>query len=189
VKTALLGGTFDPVHLGHLFMADEVLARLAYERILFVPTYVPPHKQSAPLASSTQRVEMLRIATSGRSELGVLAYEVEQREVSYTVSTLRHLYETGEVTDKPGLIIGEDLVDGFDRWREVDTIVELADIVLVRRPGNDGVGLTRPHLEVDNLLLEISASDIRERVAAGMPYRYLVLPSVFEYIEERGLYR
>jgi nicotinate-nucleotide adenylyltransferase len=132
---------------------------------------------------------MLEIATSGRQEFGVLAYEVERREVSYTVSTLRHLYEGGEVTGKPGLIIGEDLVEGFDEWREVDAVVELADIILVRRPGNDHVQLDWPHVEIDNLLLEISASEIRDRATAGMPFRYLVLPSVFDYIEKHGLYR
>ncbi|MFP4549341.1 MAG: nicotinate (nicotinamide) nucleotide adenylyltransferase [Spirochaetales bacterium] len=185
----MFGGTFDPVHIGHLVMADEVLARLDYERVLFVPTYVPPHKQQSPLASSAQRIAMLELATANRPEFGVLAYEIEQEAVSYTVSTLRHLNESDELTGKPGLMIGEDLVDGFEDWRDVETIVQLADIILLRRPGNGGSQLNRPHCEVDNLSLEISASEIRERANARMPFRYLVLPTVFDYIEERGLYR
>ncbi|MFW6288560.1 MAG: nicotinate-nucleotide adenylyltransferase [Spirochaetota bacterium] len=189
MKTAILGGTFDPVHIGHLLMADEVLARLGYERVLFIPARVPPHKRDSPVASASSRVEMLRRAVADRDVFGVDTFEIDQAGVSYTVRTLRHLVASPEVTGKPGLIMGEDLVSGFDSWREADEVEALADLILVRRPVDDGVRFDRPHTLVENVLLEVSSTEIRERISGGLPYRYLVTPPVFEYIETKGLYR
>lgn len=170
-------------------MADEVLARLDYEQIRFIPTRVPPHKRETPVADAKQRVEMLRLAVADRSEFVVDTFEIDEKGVSYTVRTLRHLVASEEVTGKPGLIVGEDLVAGFDSWRGVEEIEELADLILVRRPVNDAPEFNRPHTAVDNVLLGISATEIRERVREGLPYRYLVPPPVFGYIESYGLYR
>ncbi len=189
MKTAILGGTFDPVHIGHLLMADEVLVRLGYERVLFIPARVPPHKRDAPVADASSRVEMLRRAVADRDAFEVDTFEIDQEGVSYTVRTLRHLAESPEVTGKPGLIMGEDLVAGFDSWREVDEVEALADLILVRRPVDGPVRFDRPHTLVENVLLEVSSTEIRERIRGGLPYRYLVTPPVFEYIETNGLYR
>lgn len=189
MRTAILGGTFDPIHIGHLLMADEVLARLGYERVRFIPTRVPPHKREAPVADAMQRLEMLSLATADRDEFLVDTFETDQEGVSYTVRTLRHLVESDEVTGKPGLIMGEDLVAGFDSWRDADEIEELADLILVRRPVAGAPEFERPHTHVQNVLLDISSTEIRERVRTGLPYRYLVPPAVFRYIESNGLYR
>jgi nicotinate-nucleotide adenylyltransferase len=177
------------VHLGHLLMADEVLARLGYQQIRFIPTRVPPHKQAAPTANARQRVEMLRIATGDRNDFVVDTFEVDTEGVSYTVRTLRHLIEGGFITGRPGLIIGEDLVEGFDSWREADEIVELADIILVRRPIGATRAFSRPHRTVENLQVDISSTDVRERARSGLPFRYLVPPGVFEYLERHRPYR
>lgn len=188
MRTAILGGTFDPVHVGHLLMADEVLARLDYEQIRFVPARVPPHKPERPAADAEDRLAMLRIAVEGRPEFVVDPFELEQEGVSYTVRTLRHLISDPGVTGRPGLIIGEDLVAGFDEWREADEIEELADLILVRRPGPDPPPFTRHHTLIENLTLEVSSTEIRDRVRAGLPFRYLVVPAVYSYIQEHGLY-
>lgn len=189
MKTAILGGTFDPIHIGHLLMADEVLARFGYQQVRFIPTRVPPHKRDAPAASARQRRDMLDLAVADREEFVVDTFELDQEGVSYTVRTLRHLVESDEVTGKPGLIMGEDLVGGFDSWRDADEIEELADLILVRRPVDAAPEFDRPHTHVENVLLDISSTEIRERVRTGLPYRYLVPRRVFEYIEANGLYR
>ena len=189
MRTAILGGTFDPVHVGHLLMADEVLSHGGYERILFVPARVPPHKSHLPAASPAQRLAMLELATADRPEFAVNAFEIERNGLSYTVDTLRHLTETGAIHEKPGLIIGEDLVSGFEQWRDPDAVAALADLILVRRPGAEGATFHRPHTLLDNLVLEISSTEIRDRIARGVTYRYLVLPSVYNYIEQHRLYR
>ncbi len=188
MRTAILGGTFDPVHIGHLFMADEVLARLDYDQIRLVPARVPPHKIDAPAANATHRLQMLELAVAGRKEFVVDRFEIDQNGVSYTVKTLEYLIASGSVTGRPGLIIGEDLVAGFERWRDADRVADLADLVLVRRPGTNGERFGRKHRSIDNLTLDISSTQIRTRVRRGLPYRYLVPPTVYDYIREHGLY-
>ncbi len=193
MTTAIFGGTFDPVHVGHLVMADEVLARLQYGQIRFIPARISPHKRGEPAATAEDRLAMLRLATAGRDEFVVDPYEIEQEGPSYTVQTLRHLQESGIVTGKPGLIIGEDLVSRFDSWREAHEIERLADLILVRRPAQDGrhrpPRFDRVHRSIDNVMLAVSATEIRRRVPEGLPFRYLVTPEVYRYIRERKLYR
>ncbi|TVQ23668.1 MAG: nicotinate (nicotinamide) nucleotide adenylyltransferase [Spirochaetaceae bacterium] len=189
MKIAMLGGTFDPIHIGHLMIADEVRARLGYDRIVFVPAYSPPHKSGAPLATADQRIGMIEASLRGRPEFELERFEVDQRGVSFTVETLRHLARCGRGADRPGLIIGQDLVGGFETWREVDAIVEMSDLIVVGRPGESGTGLVRPHRTIDNPLLDISSTEIRRRVAESLPYRYLVHPGVFDFIARERLYR
>jgi nicotinate-nucleotide adenylyltransferase len=188
--TAVFGGTFDPIHIGHLVMADEVLARLHYQQIRFVPARISPHKSGDPGASAGDRLTMLHLATEGRDEFAVDPCELDRSGPSYTVQTLRYLTESGIVTGRPGLIIGEDLVAGFDTWREADEVERLAELILVRRPGEGNRRrFDRAHREIDNVLLDISATDIRRRAAGSLPFRYLVTPEVYGYIRERRLYR
>jgi nicotinate-nucleotide adenylyltransferase len=190
LRTAVFGGTFDPVHIGHLLMAEEVLFHLGYERILFVPTRVPPHKSTAPEAGSEDRLVMLTIATSENPAFVVDPVEIERDEVSYTVDTIRYLLESGRIAGRPGLIIGEDLVAGFDRWREADELERLTDIIVLRRPHETESELRFPrrHTVVENAPLGVSASGIRARVREGRPYRYLVPRGVYDYIEANALY-
>ncbi len=189
MRTAVFGGTFDPVHIGHLMMADEVLHRLSYEQIRFVPARIAPHKADDPGAGPEDRLAMLRIVSADREEFVVDPYEIDRDEVSFTIHTLRYLLSRGEIDGRPGLIIGQDLVDGFDRWREADEIERLADLILVRRPGSDDVRFQRRHALVENVMLPVSATGIRERVQNGLPYRYLVTEGVYDYIRRKGLYQ
>jgi nicotinate-nucleotide adenylyltransferase len=193
MRTAVFGGTFDPVHIGHLVMADEVLSQLQYDQIRFMPARIAPHKSGEPSASAGHRLAMLRLATAERDKFVVDQYELEREGPSYTVRTLRHLISSGIVTGTPGLIIGMDLVAGFDAWREADEVERLADLILVRRPSSDGGHQTpcfdRKHHLVDNVTLAVSATEIRRRVPEGLPFRYLVTPEVYGYIRDEKLYR
>ncbi len=197
-RTAIFGGSFDPVHNGHLFVAEEVLNQLDYDRVLFVPARVPPHKSEAPRASADQRLHMLSLAIRDNPSFTVDTFEIARDTVSFTIHTVRHLLEAGSVEGRPGLVIGADLIQGFEQWREADEIERLTDIILVRRPGEpdpsrsrleEPPSFKRKHTSLDNLTLRISSSEVRERVRAGKPYRYLLPPSVYEYIETNGLYR
>ncbi len=188
MKTAMFGGSFDPIHLGHLFVADEVLIQLGYDRVLFVPAGKPPHKPGEPRACREHRLEMLRIAIGDRRQMAVEEYEINRAETSYTINTLRYLQGAGGIGERLGLIIGEDLVSGFDKWRSADEVGEMTDIILVRRPGHRDDVLTRAHTSIENLLLPISSSEIRRRIIAGEACRYLLPAGVFDYIQANGLY-
>lgn len=188
MKTAILGGSFDPIHLGHLFVADEVLVQLGYERVVFVPAGQPPHKSGAPRAAREHRLAMLHIAIGDRQQMSIEEYEINRSEVSFTIDTVHHLQDAGVIQGRPGLIIGEDLVSGFHKWRSADELEELTDIILVRRPGHSDNDFTRAHTSIENLLLPISSSDIRRRIVAGEACRYLLPAGVFDYIQANGLY-
>lgn len=186
-RIAIFGGTYDPVHVGHLFVADEVLFAFDYDRIVFVPTHIPPHKEAAAV-SGGDRVEMLRRAVSGNPRFAVEEYEIARAGVSYTIDTVRHLLEQGDVQGKPGLILGSDLVSGFEQWREPDELERITDLIVVQRPGSDAAGFSRRHSSIRNMELDISSSAVRERIREGRPFRYLLPERVVEYIETNGLY-
>ncbi|TVQ36896.1 MAG: nicotinate (nicotinamide) nucleotide adenylyltransferase [Spirochaetaceae bacterium] len=186
-RVALLGGTFDPVHVGHLFVAEEVHRLFGYQRILFVPAAQPPHKQRQPCADAQQRLEMLQLAVAGNHAFAVESWELHQGGVSYTVDTVRHL--SGRCDGRLGLIIGDDLVEGFDRWHLAQELIRRTDIMVARRDDRPLPGLLSAATALDNSPLAVSSSMIRERIGRGAAFRYLVPESVYDYIQRHGLYR
>ncbi|MBN7771556.1 nicotinate-nucleotide adenylyltransferase [Marinobacter daepoensis] len=205
----IYGGTFDPIHHGHLRLALEVSEALSVSRVHLVPSHIPPHK-GVTGASSEQRLEMIRQAIAGDSVLTLDDREVRRAGASYTAETLRQLRaELGP--ERPlVMVVGTDAFSSFDLWREWQAIPGLAHIVVVRRPGADlPVGSEAARLmaarrtesvsdlqvqpsgrvlELEPPLLDISATGIRQRVAEGRSTRYLTPDTVCQYIEAGGLY-
>ncbi|NBF40404.1 MAG: nicotinate (nicotinamide) nucleotide adenylyltransferase [Spirochaetes bacterium] len=187
MKIAILGGSFDPVHVGHLFVAEEVRINLGYERLVFVPAYQPPHKNDAPAAGPEHRLRMLELALDGREDFLVETWEIDNRGVSYTIDTVRHLYDRYPVDGRLGLIIGDDLVDGFHTWKGAEELEDMVDIIIATRQGETSARFR--HSTIDNSPLPVSSSEVRERVRAGKAYRYLVPESVYGYIRTHALYK
>lgn len=188
MRTALLGGSFDPVHVGHLFIGEVARVNLGYERVVFVPASRSPHKRAAQYADATHRIRMLELAIGERGDFTVCDWEVRNGGVSYTIDTVRHLYDTMSFDGKLGLIIGDDLAEGLETWKEIDELVDLVDIVVMNRESASETATRRPHTSVGNALIPIAASDIRAWIRAGEAYRYLVPEAVYHYIEEHELY-
>lgn len=163
--------------------------RFDYERVIFVPAHLPPHKSEGPVVSPAARLEMLNLAIGDHSRFGLESLEIDRGGVSFTIDTIRYFVESGSLTGRPGLVVGADLIDGFETWREVDDIERLADIILVRRPGFSGGRFHRRHRTIDNLELGVSSRELRARIRAGRPYQFLLPQKVVEYIELNGLYR
>lgn len=191
-RIGVFGGTFDPVHIAHLILAERAREALSLDRILFVPANIPPHKREVRMiASAAARLEMLQRALAGNEAFEVLTKEIEREGVSYTVDTLRDLsssFPASEIT----LLIGSDNAREFSTWREPESIAAIASIGVWTRPGAElpeevlpGIGYHR----IDAPLLEVSSTEIRMRVAAGRSIRYLVPDAVADYIERHGLYR
>ncbi|NIR61290.1 MAG: nicotinate-nucleotide adenylyltransferase [Gammaproteobacteria bacterium] len=204
----LFGGTFDPVHFGHLRPALEVLEALALEEVRFVPARVPPHRV-VPAAAAEDRLRMLELALEGVRGFRVDRRELERDGPSYTVDTLRSL--RGEVGDRPlVLIMGTDAFSGLAQWHRWTELIGLAHIAVACRPGATAPQ-TGPLAEwtttrrvdapsdlrgtpagrmlfVEVTQLEIAATDIRARVARGASPRYLLPQDVADYIKARGLY-
>ncbi len=184
---ALFGGSFDPVHLGHLVVAEAAADALG-ARVRLMPAREQPFKRGAARATPAQRVEMLDLAVRGNPRLAVERIELDLPAPSYTVHTLRALAER-EPGNRFTLLLGADAAAERPAWHEAGALPGLADIVVFGRPGC----AIAPNLPIRRVIevpaIEISATDVRWRVAAGRSIRYLVPDAVREYIAAHGLYR
>ena len=198
-KVGILGGTFDPPHIGHLWLATLAADNLGLGHVLLMPAARPPHKGRRPISNAADRVMMTRLAIGGDPGLDLSLVEMERPGPSYTVDSLVQLRadlgrEVGLV-----LIMAADSFAEIDAWREPDRLLELAEWAVGPRPGTPlptrealrerfGEAAARIHL-LEGPSLDVSSSEIRARVAAGRPIRYLVPRAVEELITARGLYR
>jgi nicotinate-nucleotide adenylyltransferase len=192
LRIGLLGGTFDPIHLGHLQAAAVATEGLGLERVSFVPAAVPPHRPG-PEASALDRYAMVCLATNGHRSYVPESLELDREGPSYTIDTLRELRKAhpgGEVF----LIVGSDNVADLGSWRHAEEIFSLCEVAVVLRPNEPEPPLAglpgdaRVH-RLTGRTLPVSGTAIRDRLAAGEPIETLVPPPVAEYIGKRGLYR
>jgi len=186
-RIGVLGGTFDPLHIGHLVIASEVCATLNLDTVLLVPTAAQPFKGDTSRASAVQRLEMCRLATAEDEALQVSDVDVVRGGVTYTVDTLTDLAER-----YPGaelfFIGGADALARLDEWREPERLRSLARFVVVARPGHATEVSDDRMIVVETPEMGVSSTDVRHRVATGAPWRYLVPASVAAYIVQHGLY-
>lgn len=183
-RVGVFGGTFDPVHVGHLAIALAALETVPLDRVVFVPARRSPLKTSGPVAGERDRLEMLRRATADEPRFSVSPVELERDGPSYTVETLEALREEGQLF----LILGADAAQDLPRWKDPDRVRSLATLVVARRPGTEDPG-AEGAVVLDTPLMDISARQLRERAARARSLRYLVPDPVCRYIEERALYR
>ena len=184
MRTGILGGSFDPIHHGHLILARAAREELELDRIIFIPANMSPHKADTKPATAKDRLEMVRLAIEGEEGFEASDIELRRAAPSYTVDTLREL-KTLHPADEFVLLIGADNVAKFDTWREPEEIRRLAQIAVLDRAGSS---VTR-EWPVVRRLVDISSTDIRARVAAGRSIRYLTTPQVCGYIASHSLYR
>jgi nicotinate-nucleotide adenylyltransferase len=188
MKLAVLGGSFNPVHVGHLFLAESVLSGLGYERIILVPAYESPFKPEARMVSSGDRMDMLAASIPVDPRIAIDDCEIRREGVSYTVDTLRDIIERYKPEGKPGLVLGDDLAADFPKWRKSAEILEMADIIIARRISSEGVAAPYPHRSLENDIITISSKLVRERIKNHENWRYLVPPGGRFIIEDRRLY-
>ena len=184
-KIAILGGTFNPPHLGHLIIASEVQAQLNFDEIWFMPNQEPPHKESTIGVNSAQRLEMVRRAVADNPLFKIQTIELERTGRSYTFDTMKLLTE--KYDDDFYFIIGADMIEYLPKWSKIEELVKLVTFVGVNRPDYDKQS-TYPIILMDVPNIEISSYMIREKVKMGKNIRYFVPKTVMEYIEENGLY-
>ena len=192
----LLGGTFDPPHLGHLVLGESARVQLGLDRVCFMPAGDPWRKAGREVSSAAHRLAMTHLAIAGNAGFSLDEREVERIGPTYTVDTLRELHAQG--LDDVVLIIGSDALADMPAWREPDVITALARLAVAPKGGEDGgeqawlaaqVGLEAPPIVVDMPPLPVSSTLVRERVREQLPIRYLVPEAVESYIREHGLYR
>jgi nicotinate-nucleotide adenylyltransferase len=193
----ILGGTFNPPHLAHLVCASEARSQLGLERVVLIPTGVPPHKPMEQEPGAAHRLEMCRLAAgAGRGWLTVSSIEIDRAGPSYTVDTLRQIHAS-QPGDELTFIVGGDMAWSLPSWREPEAILGLASVAVAERVGARREEV-RGRLEamagaaaityIDVPRLDISSSALRRRVREGRPLDYLVPDPVADYIEQRRLY-
>jgi nicotinate-nucleotide adenylyltransferase len=201
MRLGLLGGSFDPVHYGHLLLAECCREQCRLDAVWFLPAAVPPHKLERELTPAAQRVEMLELAVAGNSAFSVCRYEADRGGGNYTVDSLAHFHD-----EDPGrelfFLAGADMLLDLPHWRNAARVCELAVPVVVRRPGAgqidfeclrgiagpERIELMRGH-QVEMPEIGISGTELRRRVRASQSIRYCVPRAVEMYIETHGLYR
>lgn len=184
-RVGVFGGSFDPVHVGHLAIALAAVQSVPLDRVLFVPARRSPLKDRDPIAGVADRVAMLEAAISGENRFALSRVELERDGVSYTVDTLEALRSEGDLF----LILGSDALAELSRWRRPDRIRELATLLVAARPGAPEPDPVHRARAFDAPRLDISSRELRARAARGMSLRYLVPDAVWEHITKRGLYR
>lgn len=200
-KTGILGGTFNPVHLGHLLLAQSAFETYDLDRVCFVPCRLPPHKDHNPLVSAEHRVAMLELAIEGDIRFEVSQVELEREGPSYTIDTIgwfREQYPDNELF----FIIGADTLTELHMWRKIDKLLGLCRFVSFERPGLTDLkpkpeDLNLPAPWPEQLLsdyckgarIDVSSSELRYRIAEGFSIRYLAPAAVEMYIAEHSLYQ
>jgi len=200
MRLGLFGGSFDPVHLGHLVLAESCRQQCRLDQVRFLPTGQAPHKQEGSVASGTQRIEMLELATAGHEAFVVDPFEVQREGITYTVLTLEHFAKAMPEADL-FFLVGADMLNDLPNWREAARVCEMATFVSVRRAGEpepdftvlesiaspERIELFRQH-QVQMPGIGLSSTAIRHQVSQGLSIRYLVPRAVEEYILTHGLY-
>lgn len=190
-KLCIFGGTFNPVHIGHLLIAEYVLEEFELDKILFVPAFIPPHKDELISATSFHRLKMIKFVVKNNKNFMCSDFEIKRKTKSYTIDTLKYFFNQ---KDKLYFLMGNEWLEKFNTWYEYRKIFDLADIIIVRR---DRKKIKIPFFLKEfkkklhfsqNPVIEISSTTIRERRRKGLSIRYMVPSKVLEYINKHNLY-
>jgi nicotinate-nucleotide adenylyltransferase len=189
-KVGIFGGTFDPIHHGHLITAQSVKELRSLDKIIFIPAFISPHKQHAKASSAEHRLNMIKLALDEIPFFECSDFEIKQHTISYTIDTLR---EFKKYYDDIELIIGYDNIFQFHTWKQPDEILKLSNVIVLKRKSSHPLNFIDKYVEaaafVQTRGIEISATDIRNRVHQGLPIHYLVPAIVENYIYENKLYK
>ena len=193
MRLAIFGGSFDPPHVGHLLAAEDAIDRLALDRIVLVPAATQPLKAGRAMATAEQRLAMVRLLVADDARFEVSPMEVDRAGLSFTVDTLESFSAMYPAAERY-LLLGADVLATFAQWREPERVLELARLVVLEREGDHPAALP-PGVEANTLLrlptrrVDVSSTEIRQRVRAGKPIRGFVTDGVAAFIDRDGLYR
>lgn len=190
-RVGIMGGTFDPIHHGHLVAASEVMSEFDLDEVIFVPTAIQPFKKGRRVTPAEHRYLMTVIATASNPRFGVSRVDIDRGKITYTIDTLTDLKNQDPDADYY-FITGADALERIAEWRDSDKLFEMAQFVGVTRPGHELKKPLTPHSNIRLLevpAMAISSTDCRNRVNQGKPVWYLVPDGVVQYIAKYGLYR
>ncbi|AIJ30125.1 nicotinate (nicotinamide) nucleotide adenylyltransferase [Borreliella valaisiana] len=187
MRIAILGGTYNPIHIGHIFLAKEIEYLLNIDKVIFIPTCNPAHKSIGEEVSVKNRIDMLKLALKNESKMFIDDCDIINGGITYTVDTIsctKKKYKNAKLF----LVIGDDLFKNFDSWKNPQSIVSSVDLVVAHRIYKKRLKSSFKHIYIDNKIISISSSEIRNRIANGLPVDYLLPFDVLKYIKDNNLY-
>jgi len=187
-RIGILGGTFNPIHIAHLAMAQMALEKCRLEKVVFVPCNIPPHKNPNQVASSRDRFNMVHLAIKGNPVFEISDFEIKKPGTSYTIDTLRHFKQLYKGRAKLFFIIGGDTLPQLRNWRYLKDILKIAAFIVVNRPGQFKKTKGIPYMPVTMPGIDISSSYVRRCLAEGKTIKYFVFENVADYIKKHKLY-
>lgn len=189
MKVGILGGTFNPIHIGHLILAEEAHFKLKLDKLVFVPSFMPPHKSSSEVISAKDRLEMVRLAVADNPAFEVSTFEIDSKKRSYSIDTLKEFRGIYGEDAQLCFITGSDSLKDLFSWKNINDIFKISKFIVANRPGYPIKDVPK---EVDTVVItpiEVSSEDIRKRLTEGRSIRYLVPEKVRKYILDHKLYR
>lgn len=188
MKIGILGGTFDPIHNGHLYLAKKLLKRFFLDKIIFIPVYLPPHKKNIKITPAMHRFNMIKLAIQNNKNFTVSDIELKRRDRSYSIETLRQLRKQYGASTDIFFITGSDSLRELNKWKDLKGILKLCKFVIVKRPGFAIKKASKDFIILHINALPISATDIRKKLRKKQPITLLVSKKVRDYICKHSLY-
>jgi nicotinate-nucleotide adenylyltransferase len=197
----LFGGTFNPVHIGHLRLVEDISEEFHLDKVVFIPTNIPPHKKMKEKISPEHRIRMVDAAIKDNDKFVRDDIEIRRGGISYTIETVNYVYDNYGFEKKPFFILGSDLLDEINTWKDIELLAEKLNFIVIMRTGSSGSNGLLDLGKLSNISnrlsysfyekrkLEITSSEIRERIKLKKSIRYLVTEEVLNYIEKNNLYK
>lgn len=188
MRIGILGGTFNPIHLGHLILAEQAHDRLSLDKVIFIPTYLPPHKSGKGVLSAEHRLNMVKLATKGNPHFEVSDVEIQREGKSYSIDTLKHIKEKYPES-KIYFLIGQDIVSDLKTWKDIDEVLKLAVFVVFNRKGYPQVESEVPCRSLEMPVIDVSSTFLRKNIRSGHSVKYLLPDAVEKYLEKEKLFK
>lgn len=189
MRIGILGGTFNPIHIGHLILGEEAYSKLKLDKLIFVPAFMPPHKNTEAVINPKHRLSMVRLAIEDNSAFEVSTVEIEAKSKSYSIDTLKKFRSIYGEDAQLFFITGSDSLKDLFSWKSVNDIFKISKFIVASRPGYPFKEVPKEVETVVITPIEVSSEDIRARLKEGRSIRYLVPEKVRKYIIERKLYK
>ena len=189
MRLGILGGTFNPVHLGHLRLAEEAMRQLALDKVIFVPAYISPFASTDDAVSVENRLVMLENTLKAFKFFEVSTYELDKKNTSYSIDTIKHFKKNLKENDKLYFIAGGDITARLNEWKDIDELCKICTFVIARRPGFNEESKIDEVEYIDIEAIDTSSSKIRDLIKNNNDFQFMVPPEVFKYINKKNLYR